>query len=94
MIRSRSSGWIRREEALVRRVERLRLVAVDPVELVGPPVGVGGDVPVVVAHLGELLRVVDPVDQVVVAQLGSQPTQRLAQEGEGDFVLSRWYGCW
>jgi hypothetical protein len=60
-----------RQEPLVRRFERLGLVAVDPEQLVGPSVGVGGDVPVIVAHVGQRLRVVDPLPQVGQRRLGS-----------------------
>ena len=75
-------GVQERQEALVARVERLRLVAVDPVELVRPPVRVGRHVPVVVAHVGQLLGVVDPELQVVELCLGL--------EAELHLVAPRW----
>ena len=45
-------------------------MAVDAEQLVGPAVGVGGDVPVVVAHVGQVLGVVDARRQVVEGLLG------------------------
>ena len=53
-------GVHHRQEPVVRRVELLRFVAVDAIQLVRPRVRVAVDVPVVVAHVGELLGRCDP----------------------------------
>ncbi len=61
-------GMDHRQEPLVGGVEGLRLVPVDPVQLVRPAVGVGGDVPVVVTHVRQLLGVVHALLELL--QLG------------------------
>jgi hypothetical protein len=61
------------QEPFVGRVERLRFVTVDAVQLVRPLVRVGGDVPVVVAHLRQPLRVVDAGLEVGEPLLGDGP---------------------
>ena len=77
-------GMDQREEALVGGVEGLRLVAVDPEQLVGPAVGVGGDVPVVVAHVRQLLRVVDAGREVVEGLLGHGALGRGVNLAQGE----------
>jgi hypothetical protein len=73
-------GMHHREELLVGRRERPRLVAVDAEELVRPGVDVGRNLPVVVAHVGELLGVVDARLQVAEGFLRGLPVpERLLQ---------------
>ncbi len=72
------------QEALVGGVEGSRLVPVDPEELVGPPVGVAGDVPVVVAHVRQVLRVVHPGGQVAQVLTGPDACQSSVQAGHGN----------
>ena len=80
------------QEPFVRRVERLRLVAVDAEQLVGPPVGVGGDVPVVVAHVGQVLGVVHARGQVGEALLGDRSPDGRVDVRQGEVEGGRGLG--